>query len=144
MSQRRTSQTSTTTDTPDDTSNQTTDTSSQTDKTQGDDTGLAVQGTGQAVIQPKAPNPYEFSDAEKKAFGSFDMNTDIARAWSRLGRRNLHAGKPLEAEQTQEDGSITQDFQYATAITIPNNDDNPNHVVSFKDMRGTVGTDSGL
>lgn len=105
-------------------------------------TQYAVADTGQQVVErPPRQNLYAFDDREQQLFGDFDLDTPIARAWSRLSRAGHYVGKPVDVEEDLND-RIVQDFQFAQASMLKN--DNPNQEVSFTDARGLIGTERGL
>ena len=93
----------------------------------------------QAPQQPT--NSYEFTDNEKALFGSFNLETPIARAWSRFMRSGHYVGKPIDEVQDSETRQ-TQDFQFAQASL--SKVENDNQEVVFIDGRGQLGIERGL
>ena len=90
----------------------------------------------------KDDNPYEYTDEEKSDFGTYDLNTPIARAWSRMRRKGHHLGIPTDSGKTQMKVR-SQSFQYSVAL-MRDEEDNKNQVVQFYDARGLIGEESGL
>src|SRR5436305_1478794 len=66
--------------------------------------------------RPKSDNPYVFSDEEKTLWGdAVNMDTGIARAWSRAAKGGNNVGRPLGDEYKYTDTELRQDFQFGFA-----------------------------
>ncbi len=115
---------------------------------------------GQEPVKPVTPPKTwvfdERDDLEWHMGGnSFDQETPIGHAWSRLQRRGINVGYPLtdmvlhtskrKVQGVERDvDTYVQGFQHATAKFVDDPDLNPNSMVEFSDARGIVGTDSGV
>lgn len=96
----------------------------------------------------KKPGTYDFKEHHeiKWAKGNAsdaDQEHPISKSWARMHDRNINVGVPLSDAYMHNDKMI-QHFSLADAEFDPDEESNPNKIVSWSDARGFVGHDSGL